>query len=72
MGYKAKPKFGGSLPTWSNDDTNNGLLGGLGFFTNRGIIGKLIRKIIARRKRKRFKEMKPDRPPKDSYIVDTG
>jgi len=71
MGYKAKPKFGGRIPpAWSDDDSNNnGLLGGLSFFTGRGLISKLIRKIINKRRRKRFQESKPDRPPKDSYTV---
>jgi hypothetical protein len=72
-GYKAKPKFGGRIPaSWSDDSDGQSLLGGLSFFTGRGLISKLVRKIINKRKRKRFKEMKPDRPPKDSYIVDTG
>jgi hypothetical protein len=67
-GYKAKPKFGGRIPpAWSEDNDGQSLLGGLSFFTGRGLISKLIRKIVNKRKRNGFK---PDRPPRDAYTVE--
>jgi hypothetical protein len=68
-GYKAKPKFGGRIPpAWSEDNDGQSLLGGLSFFTGRGLISKLIRKIV--NKRNGFKPDRPPRPPRDAYTVE--
>jgi uncharacterized protein with NAD-binding domain and iron-sulfur cluster len=69
MGYRAKPKFGGRIPaSWNTDDGEEGLLG-LSIFTN--LITRLLQ-CLRRSDRQKLQGMKPDRPPRDSYTVDTG